>query len=453
MTNSRTRSTLALLALASGLAIGEPDLIVSDIPSATSFGFVDGTMAYSFGTTLCNVGDTELTWNESLHPIVSQTLYRLADGQLHQIGVGFAHHPTPPLSGNACGLGCTPAGINALGAGCSTTSSSFIHGLQETLGPRLEVDPFTGFFPFPYTSIGQAGDAIYKRVQVELSDISDPNALYFVETQVISESETMPLSRTNNTSYRQVLFTPGTGTVSMTGPTYAQQPAIFAWRDHGFGIGMPDASVLISQASIPSDGVIHVGSKATELGNGDWRYDLAIHNQNAASNPSWIEHSIGAAADAHGFVFAGVDQHDDVDGDIDDAQWVREELMCGTSIEWSAEGFISDPLANSIRWGTTYGFSFVTTSAPASSAVDAIDVGFAPANGGPITLDAITPEGIGSSCVVDFNGDGDLNFFDISAFLDLYANQNAGADLNDDGLFNFFDVSAFLNQFNEGCCF
>lgn len=50
-----------------------------------------------------------------------------------------------------------------------------------------------------------------------------------------------------------------------------------------------------------------------------------------------------------------------------------------------------------------------------------------------------------ASCEADLNGDGELNFFDISEFL------NSIPDFNSDGDFNFFDVSAFLSAFSAGC--
>ena len=49
------------------------------------------------------------------------------------------------------------------------------------------------------------------------------------------------------------------------------------------------------------------------------------------------------------------------------------------------------------------------------------------------------------------NADGVLDFFDVSAFLNLFNAQNPEADFNGDGLFDFFDVSAFLNAYNQGC--
>ena len=46
---------------------------------------------------------------------------------------------------------------------------------------------------------------------------------------------------------------------------------------------------------------------------------------------------------------------------------------------------------------------------------------------------------------------GELNFFDVSAFLTLYGLSDPSIDFNGDGLVNFFDVSAFLSAYNGGC--
>lgn len=56
-------------------------------------------------------------------------------------------------------------------------------------------------------------------------------------------------------------------------------------------------------------------------------------------------------------------------------------------------------------------------------------------------------------CLADFAVPaGELNFFDVSAFLNLFNNQDPLADLAEPiGLFNFFDVSAFLSSFAAGC--
>lgn len=55
------------------------------------------------------------------------------------------------------------------------------------------------------------------------------------------------------------------------------------------------------------------------------------------------------------------------------------------------------------------------------------------------------------ACPADLNNDGNLDFFDVSAFLSAFTAQNPIADFTYDGLFNFFDVSAFLSAFSAGC--
>ncbi len=54
-------------------------------------------------------------------------------------------------------------------------------------------------------------------------------------------------------------------------------------------------------------------------------------------------------------------------------------------------------------------------------------------------------------CVADFDGNGTLDFFDVSIFIGAYNKSNPIADLDGNGTFDFFDVSAFINAFGAGC--
>lgn len=60
-------------------------------------------------------------------------------------------------------------------------------------------------------------------------------------------------------------------------------------------------------------------------------------------------------------------------------------------------------------------------------------------------------EDVMEECAPDLTGDGELDFFDVSAFLTAFGNQDAIADFTGDGQFDFFDVSAFLTAFGNGC--
>jgi len=75
-------------------------------------------------------------------------------------------------------------------------------------------------------------------------------------------------------------------------------------------------------------------------------------------------------------------------------------------------------------------------------------VGFGSYDGEPFRAFLLTPDQV---CIPDFSGDGVLNFFDISAFIKAFSQQDTTADLNTDGSFNFFDISMFLNLYAAGC--
>jgi hypothetical protein len=64
---------------------------------------------------------------------------------------------------------------------------------------------------------------------------------------------------------------------------------------------------------------------------------------------------------------------------------------------------------------------------------------------GNLSFSILTP------CPADLTGDGNLDFFDVSAFLNGYNAMDPVADFTGDGVFDFFDVSAFLNAYNAGC--
>ena len=70
------------------------------------------------------------------------------------------------------------------------------------------------------------------------------------------------------------------------------------------------------------------------------------------------------------------------------------------------------------------------------------------------TWDGVTlviDDGGAAGCPADLTGDGELNFFDVSAFLNAFSAGDLAADFTGDGLLNFFDVSDFLGEFIQGC--
>lgn len=70
--------------------------------------------------------------------------------------------------------------------------------------------------------------------------------------------------------------------------------------------------------------------------------------------------------------------------------------------------------------------------------------------GEPITVTA--PATLASNpCPADLTSDGALDFFDVAAFIQAFAENDPAADFNADGVFDFFDISSFLTAYSAGC--
>ncbi len=66
-------------------------------------------------------------------------------------------------------------------------------------------------------------------------------------------------------------------------------------------------------------------------------------------------------------------------------------------------------------------------------------------------LEILNIDDCGMVCDADLTGDGRVDFFDVSLFLQLFLAQDPGADLNGDSSFDFNDVSVFLDLYAIGC--
>ncbi len=449
-------TAVAALAASCGFAAAVPDVICGSLDDVNHYGVVNGVRAYAVGTTACNAGDVNLNWVDGTpnHPVISCTIYKLKDGRLTQLGVTYVKHSFASLQGNACGFGCGSGGtFSALGPGCSDPYGAGLNGGQSGLGPRSEINAYNGDFVYPFTTINQSGNAIFKRIQVPANEMPDSSALFFVEGQYTIKDE-MQANGTpytdpstgrpvnwNNTSYER-MNVQSSGSASTTGATNRGRSAIYAWQDHGNGVNTPDNSVMIEEVPVPGEGLVHVASKVTDLGDGTYRYDYAVHNQN--SNMNVGKFSVPNPGDASNYFFNDVDYHDGPDALISDADWAPQEGA--NEITWSTESFISNPNANAIRWGTMYNFSFVSSAAPEMGEVS-VGMWSDPSVEMTATLQ-VPSAGI---CQADLTGDGTLDFFDISAFLNGFNAQDPIADFDGNGSFDFFDVSGFLNAFNAGC--
>ncbi|MDX2147003.1 MAG: GC-type dockerin domain-anchored protein [Planctomycetota bacterium] len=57
----------------------------------------------------------------------------------------------------------------------------------------------------------------------------------------------------------------------------------------------------------------------------------------------------------------------------------------------------------------------------------------------------------GVPCIADFNGDGQVDFFDFLDFSLAFSEEDPSADINNDGVIDFFDYLDFAQAFDQGC--
>jgi hypothetical protein len=374
----------ALLAAGPALAddpdgIMGPDVVVWDLPGVWNWGSDNGIHAYSVGTTSCNRGDVDLTWVSSTnqHPVIAQNLYRVTlpdstppveHGKVEMLGISWLKHGFVSLNNPGCidGVCDNVSSGSFLGVGCSDPYSSSLNGSWSNLGPRSEVNAFTGYFPVDHAH--PTGDpTIYGRIQAKETElVNDPTKYrYYVEGQYVAPDDagwpngvnTGPNNAMNNASYREVILDGGFG-LGETGPTFEGMPAIYAWRD-------ADPSVTIREVIVPNEGLFAVGYKVGDNGDGTWHYEYAVFNLNSDLSGSSFSVPIRSDSVITNTGFRDVDYHSGEPYDLTD--WVVDVNTLTGWVGWSS--VVPDPAiapenANALRWSTMYNFSFDADSPP-----------------------------------------------------------------------------------------
>jgi len=362
-----------------------PDVIVGELIGTTRWGTVGGITAYSVGTTSCNLGSCWLNWfsGTAEHPVIGQNMFRLKDGRFEQIGQAWLKHGFTALAENVCATCVPPPNGSHLGVNCSDPYSNTLNGSQTRLGPKVDVNPSTGVFPFPDAREGTTGDAIFKRLQVHDTDL-DPalngGAVYFVEGQYVTHDDATAKNNSNNASYRPISVTVAPGpiyNITLTGSTVRTKAAIQAWK-------ATDPSVTETMASV-ADGQYIVSAKATSLGGGIYHYEYAVQNVTNNRGAQGFTVPLPAGTVVTNVGFHDVDYHSGEP--FDGTDWTQ--TVTAGSVRWATQTFAVNPNANALRWGTLYNFRFDANQAPGSSTIT-IDF-FKAGTPNSFTVNTVTP--------------------------------------------------------------
>jgi hypothetical protein len=418
---------------------GGPDVICGDTQGIQNWGGLAGQAAYSLGTVSCNVGTSNLAWQQgtNLHPVMPQNIYRIetVNGatRIEQIGQSWLKHGFCALQQTLCGA-CIPVPggcASALGVGCSDPYTPARNGTQNNMGPRYDINASTGVFTIvppaaPITTMPP--NLLGKRVVVtntELDPALHPGAQYWGECQYVHQQDAGANNNDNNASRRRITVGALTGVVpnqayqlSYTGPTTREECALFAWK-------AMDASVTIVNVDVPGDGRYVVAYDVTETSPGTWHYEYAIYNLNSHRSGEKVILPVPAGVTVTNIEFKDIDYHTQSLLapllQVDNVNW--NGTRNSSDVTWNTSAYTgttasggNENTANALRWGTTYNFRFDANTAPVD-AMATIDL-FRP--GAPdsvtFTVKAPSPAKKGG-CPADLDGSGTVNGLDLANLL------------------------------------
>jgi len=387
-----------------------PDVIVGDITDVLNAPPVGSMDAIALGTTSCNIGTALLNWIASTndHPVIRQNLYRYKEvggaGRFEQIGMSWLKHGFASLQGSLC-CTCQGGGDGShLGVGCSDPYGAGLNGSQPGLGPNWQVNAHTGFFTYPPANPAHGNDSIYRRCQIALADLEATGGgnttRFFGECQYVTKDDAAAGNQNNNASWREANVTGNSSNwnVGLLGSTRREEPAIRAW-------GQLDAAVTLADIQVPGDGLVILGSRTTDLGGGQWRYEYAVFNLNADRNVGSISVPVPSGVAVTNIGFHDVPYHDgDGPGNVSFSGLDWTSTRGSGAITWACETQAQNASANAIRWGTQYNFRFDADVGPLAGS---ITLGlWKPAAPGTVTGGGDVPGGSGSSVTSFCFGDG-----------------------------------------------
>jgi hypothetical protein len=347
-----------------------PDVIVGDLTDVMNVAPLGGIDAIAIGTESCNIGTQVVNWigGTNDHPVIRQNLYRykIVDGagRFEQVGMSWVKHGFASLQESLC-CTCQPGGDGShLGVGCADPYTAGLNGSQAALGPNWEVNAHTGVFAYPPSDPSHGNDSIYRLCQVALTDLevtgSGNTTRFFGEGHYVTKDDAAAGNQNNNASWREMSVT-GNSTnynLELIGSTNRGRSAIHAWSQIDSGVGLQEVQV-------PGDGLIILGTRATDLGTGLWRYEYAVYNMNADRDVGYVAVPITPGVTVSNIGFHDVSYHDgDGPGNVNFTGTDWPSSQSSGVLTWACELEAQNPSANAIRWGTLYNFRYDADSPP-----------------------------------------------------------------------------------------
>jgi hypothetical protein len=429
-----------------GTASAGADVIVGAIPDVLKYGAVTSggqtIMAYAIGTTSCNIGTQPLEWfqaPDSRHPFIPMNAFKYRNGRFEQIGMSWGKHGFTALQQNLCGPCTSHPNGTYLGVGCSDPYNASLNGGQNGLGARHEINAATGAFPGTYNSgMPAAAATIGRRLQINANDLNpslNSGASYIVEAQYIHQQDATAGNKMNNASYRAFTvgsLSSGAYTLTLSGPTVQQKPAIEAWP-------LVDPNASIANADVAGDGRFIAGVSVRNNGNGTWRYEYAVHNLNSDRSGRSFSVPVPAGVTITNVGFKDINYHS---GDpFSPTDWTS--AVSANAVTWTGGTHSQSATSNALRFATMYNFWFDANQPP--QAVSATIGLFKPGPAGSPTSVNVASKGPSAPPAdpEDLDGDGSVNAGDLSILLNNWGGSGAG-DIDGSGTVDGADLAQLL---------
>ncbi len=449
-----------------------PDITLCEAYGLAQFTRSGSTSGLSIGTTSWNVGTERANWQASPdpdHPFITANVYRLLDDRFEQIGQMWCKHSFAALQDEQCfdaavGPCDSESGIY-LGVGCTDTYWPSLNAGKNGLGPRYEINPWTGGWQYSgsnFQTNSLPSNGVSRHLQLEDADLDIPGARYFVEAIYVAADDRCAY---NNAAWKEItemsFSATNGGTWSFDLESDRFTPPYQGWAI--FDV-WPGATITEVAQELPviedvsPDGRAVIAAKATELPDGRYAYEYAILNIDMDRQIDEFVVPLPAGVTVTDVASVHPRHHDEpaayksgaVDGHpIDNDPWTIS--VSPTEIRWQT---ISQDLggpvpANPIRWGTLANFRFVADTPPVDGSVV---VGLFK-TGTPNSLDAETlvPSQGTVSCPEDLNGNGAIDLDDLNVVLATFGSDDPSGDVDGSGFVDLADLNAILTIFGDPC--
>lgn len=345
------------------------DMTFCQLYGLRQFGRSGDVVGLALTTTSWNVGSSDLEWfaiPNNNHPFIGMNMYRLEKDRLQQIGQSWVKHGFFALSSEQCGTPCTyepghGAG-NWLGVGCTDTYSASLNASQSNLGPRYEINPWTGLWLFNGSHMDgfhSHDGQIDHRIQVHDGDLDlnrHGSATFFAEGYYIVRDDRRTM---NNASWKTVTVSgsPG-GNWTLDMSSAATPPttgfAIDAWTDARQTVL---AEMVPPNKTTSPDGRCILAMKTTKINLKQWHYEYALLNIDMDRKVRSFSIPISSDTSVSNIGFSAVESHGEP---FSNTPWTS--AVTGGALTWST-------VDNPVRWGTLYNFWFNANTAPTDTDV------------------------------------------------------------------------------------